>query len=377
MDLQPLNRPLASYLVVQSSLVLVALAASHLLHAEIVARTGVEVSRLSLGIVLVLLTQLPVAAMYARNETRNLTSEEGWILGTSFVAFTVLAESSFQAVVLNFWPVIAERHGLGPHAAQDALVFVVCMSLMTFLMCSAIVSLLFRLAVRNNLCGGARGKLKRPERRRKLRILERALCVLSAGLAGIGFAWVADFGWTMAYGMASAVLVFGAFYAALPRARTGGSIRWEGLTREILPLTLTCAMTYATTLAGIKVLAASGSGGNELVAAFLPALAGVDSVTLAAVATQMSGVLLGLLCANVVVIWMFVALIRPILAGRSTRARSLPAANASPMLVDVPEMVDTALPREEALAMIRTARELMAERTPLRPRKVKQRPASS
>lgn len=365
MSTDTLNKPLASYLIVQSALVLIVLAATQIVHPMVEQALGMQVPVLALSIFLVLLTQLPVAIMFAHFETRNLTKGEAWILGLTFVGFTVAAESGLQAVLGMWWPKVAARNGLESVAAQETLVFGVCLMLMLMMIMSFLVGALFQLAVRNNLQGGPRKTIYRPQAKQRARFLQRALCAGSAGLAGIGIAWATIAGWTLPQVFALVVLVLGALYAAVPRARNGEDVIWHKLWLETQPVVLTGLMTWAVTAFGMRYLIAAGSAAG-MIAAFAPDLANVSQADLTAVTTQLSGIFLLLTCANVVVVWLFIAFLKPtLIKSRRPQKASAPTFERKPMAERLrPDLVptDTGLPKHEAIAMVRTARELLAER---------------
>lgn len=370
-----LNRPLSSYLIVQSALVLVVLAASHVLHGLLSETAGLEVSRLAVSIFLVLLTQLPVAILFAHNEARNLTQGEGWILGMTFVGFTIGAESGLQMLIARWWPIVARRNGLGPEMAQDAIVFGVCITLMVFLLLSFFASALFRLSVRNNLAASRRSdqfQSRKLSKSAKVMLVQRAVCVASAGLGGVGVAWAVLTGWTLAYALALVVLALGIVYGALPRVLSGRRLVWGKLWREALPIVLTGAMTWSCTTLGMGILLRGGLM-PELISAFFPGLSSVATASLVEIAAQMSGVFLGVLCANVAVIWCALLVLRPLLSRvRSSRPVQKPIIeNAEPTLFDGGDAL-TVIPREEAMEMMRMARDLMKDFKP-----VTRRPSSN
>lgn len=356
-----LNRPLAHYVIVQASLVLLAAASAHPVNG-LVQSAGMTISPLLVALILALLTQLPVAMMYARSEMRNLTSGEGWLLASTFVGFTVLSQSSLQMLLAQAWPIVARQQGLGPQAAQDALVFGVCATLLVFLAVSFVVSALFRLSVRKNLLGQRRSRMRRfgrPRRVFRARLLRRAVCVLSAGLAGIGIAWGLAFGWTLAHTHATAVLSLGILYTSLPRVTPGGAVRWTEVWSSTLPAMLSAVMTFSITASATRVLV----GGGRVIDMLAPAMGTADAAAVGSATAQVSGALLMLLCVNVVVVWSFAAIVGPVLQARQT-----PRPVATPVLppktgdfADHPGLAGTKLPREDAIELIRAAREMLLE----------------
>lgn len=366
MDKNTLNRPLASYVVVQSALVMVILAASHAGHPALVERYGLGLTQLQLSLLMVPLAQLPVAAMFVRREIRNLTSSEGWVLGGAFVGFTLLAEGSLQVLVNQIWPALAARQGLGADAATEALVFGVSLVLLGFIVLSFLAGAIFRLAVRNNLHLRPyyrNGRLTRPKALQSKLFLYRALGAMSAGLAGIGIGFAMGFGWTAALASATVVVVAGSLFAAVPRVRRHGQVTWQALWLELLPVGLTGLLSWAVTGAGVRFLRAGGPA-EEIFGAVAPNLVATDLSGLGTVSAQLSGILLILLCANVVIVWAFVAYVYPLLR-KSQPERPLGESKARRRhepFANMPGFSGSHLTRDEAMAMIRTAREIMAER---------------
>lgn len=363
-----LNRPLASYIVVQSALVLLILAASHAGHGALQAQYGLALSQLQLSLLMVPLAQMPVAAMFVRREIRNLSSGEALLLGGAFVGFTLLAESGLQVLVNTLWPALAARNGLSAGAATEALVFGVCLVLLSFIVLSFVAGCVFRLAVRNNLHLRPvyhNGRLERPTALQRRLVLQRAIGIVSAALAGIGIAWAMGFGWSPAFLASVAVVGFGSLCGAIPRVRRHGAVTWQALWLEVLPAALTGLMTWAVTGAGVRFLRAGGPA-EDLIGVVAPTLAPHDLTGLGVVSAQLSGLLLLLLCANVLIVWAFVAFVYPLLrAKQPPRPTVQPSRRSLAPFETLPGFSRAHLTRDEAMAMIRTAREVLADHQPL------------
>ncbi|MEM7440995.1 MAG: hypothetical protein AAF393_15460 [Pseudomonadota bacterium] len=306
MTVTSLKRPLAGYLIVQTALVLVVLGVAHGTRQSLVAWVGLDIPLPLVSIGLVLSTQLPVAILFARYEARALTRSEAWVLGLTFVGFTVAAEGGLQFMLGQWWVTLAARNGLLGTDANNALVFGTCITLMAVLLVSFCVGALFQLAVRNNLNRQRSRVFYRPAPRLPLQIATRGLCILSAGLAGMGVACLSLTGWSTAHILSVAVLFSGAVYTGLPRQQPGGAISWSRLWIEVQPIIMaglfawggTRAMGFAATAAGSDLPAWMLWFGPQISAVVL---ADISQLVLAAATT------------NVVVIWLFAALFRPLL----------------------------------------------------------------
>ncbi|MCP5072883.1 MAG: hypothetical protein GY947_06240 [Rhodobacteraceae bacterium] len=121
MEHDRLNRSFSSYVLTQTSLVLIVLAASHILTGLLADQAGIIVSQIGVSFVLVGLSQVPIAIMYARSEVRMLTPREGWILGFIFVILTLVVEFGLQFAAGRAWPVLSPVYEL---AASGKLAFV-------------------------------------------------------------------------------------------------------------------------------------------------------------------------------------------------------------------------------------------------------------
>jgi len=79
-------------------LVLIVMSASLLIVELFKTTFGISISRFWVSLILVLFAQLPVAVLYARTETRHLSSVEGWGLSVVFVGITLALEIVLQRV---------------------------------------------------------------------------------------------------------------------------------------------------------------------------------------------------------------------------------------------------------------------------------------
>jgi hypothetical protein len=132
-------------------LVLIVMAASFLIVELIRESTGNTLNRFWISMGLVLCAQLPVAIQYARSETRNLTSVEGWALSTVFVGVTLALEFILQSIagqrILDVLPAQILDH---TDASNHQTIWVIgC--IVGLLAASFTAKTLFRYAVRNNL----------------------------------------------------------------------------------------------------------------------------------------------------------------------------------------------------------------------------------
>lgn len=148
-----LNKPFWSYVMTQSVLVLIVLFASHIATALLEKHTGVSVSRLSISLWLVLLTQLPTAMLYATYESRTMTAKESWIFGFIFVLIALAAEAGLQVLAGQIWPKIEIIHNLIAAGSWQILLIGICLSLLGIILTAFTFKTVFKYAVRNNLEG--------------------------------------------------------------------------------------------------------------------------------------------------------------------------------------------------------------------------------
>ncbi|PLS20508.1 hypothetical protein [Neptunicoccus cionae] len=143
----PSNRPFYSYVLTQSALVLIVLAASYLLTFLAYEHFGLQIDRLLLSFGLVLVTQLPVAAMYARSEGQEVDGNRGWALAFIFVAVTFAGEAALQLASGHLLDTWEQFNGLAASARFDTLVTAVCGLLAAVLLFVTFSKIVFRLAV--------------------------------------------------------------------------------------------------------------------------------------------------------------------------------------------------------------------------------------
>lgn len=148
MNSTPLNRPFVSYVLTQSMLVLIVMAASYLITHLLRDAASITLNRFWITMGLVLFAQLPVAMIYARSETRNLTPVEGWGLSIVFVGVTLAFEIVLQSIagqtLVQMLPAPVLQAEAGPSLWVTAFIIGVLLAAFT-------VDRLFRYAVRNNL----------------------------------------------------------------------------------------------------------------------------------------------------------------------------------------------------------------------------------
>lgn len=151
MNSKPLNRPFVSYVLTQSMLVLIVMAASCLITDLLRDAASITLNCFWVSMGLVLFAQLPVAVLYARSETRNLNAVEGWALSIVFVGVTLAFEIVLQSIaghkLIHLLPtVVFDMAGASNHQTIWVTGFVIGVLLAAFM-----VNGLFRYAVRNNL----------------------------------------------------------------------------------------------------------------------------------------------------------------------------------------------------------------------------------
>ena len=153
MDHSKLNRPFASYVLTQSSLVLIVLASSYIATELLAKHTGISISRVAVSLWLIGLSQLPTAMLYAKRESRTLTSSEGWIFGFAFVLMTLTVEFCLQLLVGQAWPKIDIVLNLMAAGNWHLLVIGICGFLLGIILAAFAFKTIFRFSVRNNLEG--------------------------------------------------------------------------------------------------------------------------------------------------------------------------------------------------------------------------------
>ena len=153
MDHNKLNKPFASYVLTQSCLVLIVLASSYIATDLLAKHMGISLSRVTVSLWLVGLSQLPTAMLYAKRESRTLTSSEGWIFGFSFVLITLTVEFGLQLVAGQAWPKIHIVLNLMAAGSWHLLVIAICGFLLSIILAAFAFKTVFRFSVRNNLEG--------------------------------------------------------------------------------------------------------------------------------------------------------------------------------------------------------------------------------
>ncbi len=151
MDHVRLNRNFSTYVRTQSALVLVVLAASHILTGLLTSYTGMKISQMGVSFALVGLAQLPLAIMYARSEARTLTSREGWILAFIFVVLSVVVEFGLQLIAGQTWTSLSPVFSLFASGQLNLVVTGACGFFLGIIVAAFVFKTLFQLSIRNNL----------------------------------------------------------------------------------------------------------------------------------------------------------------------------------------------------------------------------------
>lgn len=345
MNSRPLNRPFVSYVLTQSMLVLIVMAASFLIVELLRDTAGVTLDRFWISAILVLFAQLPVAIMYARTETRNLTTVEGWGLSIVFVGVTLAFEIVLQSIagqkiakVLGSW--------LGvPEAASNHQTIWVIGFIVGLLLASFMVKMLFQYAVRNNLSakaedGGllnmipglnaARFKLHRPSATRDYsELYRRELIGMNVGIFGLS---LMVFGPQFMHVLKLSIplsFVFAVVCVANRMARVERtaalSQRCLNVAIQMLPLTVVSMILLGLSTLYANYVSLYGSERDVVgYAAWLVAGLGLQLSDIGLIATYL-GVLFAIcLAANTLMLVLFARLIRPLVCktARVTQAKS-------------------------------------------------------
>ncbi len=159
MNSKPLNRPFVSYVLTQSMLVLIVMAASYLITDLLRDAASISLNRFWVSMSLVLLAQMPVAILYARFETRKLTAVEGWALSIVFVGMTLAFEMVLQSLAGQTLVHLLPSDVLKTESVFRYAPVFIGGFIVGVLLAACLVNLLFRYAVRNNL-GASEGGVK-------------------------------------------------------------------------------------------------------------------------------------------------------------------------------------------------------------------------
>lgn len=264
-----LNRPFAAYVRTQSALVIVVLIAARIVLDMIHTHTTMEISHMQVAFVLVVLTQLPTAIYYAMNETRALTSREGWNLGFTFVALTLVVELALLTIGGQAWPYIDHVYQLATTGRVDVLLTAANIVFLMAIFAALMFKTLFWLAVRNNLRDPGFDNLKVAPRTRAARALGVAIMRPQSLRRRQNHMGVFRNGLILANlsGCLLAITVFGmpvlqAVFLTLPLSIYFATIcvansiaRWESKTSlsrkcfqiswRLFPLTLSCMLLFA------------------------------------------------------------------------------------------------------------------------------------
>ncbi|GGA10735.1 hypothetical protein [Neptunicoccus cionae] len=367
------DRPFYSYVITQSALVLIVLTASYLLTFLAFEHFGLHIDRILMSFGLILMTQLPVAAMYARTEEQEVDGNRGWLLAFVFVSVTFMGEAALQLASGHLLETWEKFNGLAAAARFDTLVTAVCGVLAAVLLCVTFSKIVFRLAVTCHLRQfakdsdlsaepdelasetgephGVSRNLHRPKVSQDFsEFFRRELVGANIGIFGLALVMFGPDFMTILKISIPASLVFSVICVAnrLARSETRTSISARSLhiSLQMLPLTVTCLIllalgelysAYTATLAAevspleFASVAASGLARNTDV------LWGV-SVDL--------GMIFALsLAANTLMLVLFTRLIRPLVRGAVPAAITprveAPRTSPESRLLQIPVAPDT------------------------------------
>ncbi len=118
-----INRPFVSYVLTQSMLVMIVLAASQLIATLAYSGMGLALDRFWISVCLVVLVQLPAALIFARAEDRKIDKIEGWAVSLAFVGVTLAVEVALQEMLQQ-----ATQSGFGAVGADQTPPFVILFS---------------------------------------------------------------------------------------------------------------------------------------------------------------------------------------------------------------------------------------------------------
>lgn len=330
-----LNRPFYSYVVTQSALVLIVLAASYLLTFLVFENFGIVIDRFLVSLALIVAAQLPVAAIYARSETQEITSNQGWALAFVFVGVTLAGEAALQLLSGHLFASIDTFSGLAQSAQVDTLVTGVCGILAAVLLLASASKIVFRLAVNCHLRQQAKAEqvvseLHRPKISQDFsEFFRRELIGANIGIFGLSLAvFGPDFMMILKLSLPLSI-VFSVICVAnrLARSETRASLSARSLhiSIQLMPLTVTCLILLGLGELYSNYLATTAASASPMeYAAVASAQLAHNSAVLSEIAVVLGLIFALTLAANTLMLVLFTRLIRPLVR------RAVPATTPAP-----------------------------------------------
>ncbi|MDR6265540.1 hypothetical protein [Roseobacter sp. N2S] len=330
-----LNRPFYSYVVTQSALVLIVLAASYLLTFLVFENFGIVIDRFLVSLALIVAAQLPVAAIYARSETQEITSNQGWALAFVFVGVTLAGEAALQLLSGHLFASIDTFSGLAQSAQVDTLVTGVCGILAAVLLLASASKIVFRLAVNCHLRQQAKAEqvvseLHRPKISQDFsEFFRRELIGANIGIFGLSLAvFGPDFMMILKLSLPLSI-VFSVICVAnrLARSETRASLSARSLhiSIQLMPLTVTCLILLGLGELYSNYLATTAASASPMeYAAVASAQLAHNSAVLSEIAVVLGLIFALTLATNTLMLVLFTRLIRPLVR------RAVPATTPAP-----------------------------------------------
>lgn len=331
---ETLNRPFYSYVVTQSALVLIVLAASYLLTFLVFENFGIAIDRFLVSLALIVAAQLPVAAIYARSETQEITSNQGWALAFVFVGVTLAGEAALQLISGHLFTSIETFAGLAQSVQVDTLVTGVCGLLAAVLLLASASKIVFRLAVNCHLRQQAKteprvSELRRPKVSQDFsEFFRRELIGANIGIFGLSLAvFGPEFMMILKLSLPISI-VFSVICVAnrLARSETRASLsaRCLHISIQLMPLTVTCLILLGLGELYSNYLATTAATASPMeYAAVASAQLVSNSEVLSEVAVVLGLIFALTLATNTLMLVLFTRLIRPLVR------RAVPAAVGS------------------------------------------------
>ena len=320
------SRTLLSYILTQSALALIVLASSFLLVELAQYYFDLDFWRFGLSLSLILLVQLPVAAVFAKSETRSMTGNEGWIFGTFFVLVTLGFEAAVQLMSGKFldfaWVLSAVPDG----TQAQVMGFVLACAMLLIVFGAFLTKVLLvgtinaRLAQRRRLTFGSlprhkgRQKFDAAEHYRKELIGINVLIFgLSLMLFGAQFMHVLKLSIPLS-------IVFGTVCVANQIAKVDLNVRLSerclAISLQMLPLTLTCLVLLGLSEVYTAFVRVAGQADLLAFARTLGLQFVQDQNAWSVMATALGMIAALALAGNTLLLLLFAKLIRPMIVRR-------------------------------------------------------------
>jgi hypothetical protein len=327
------SKPFLTYVLTHSALVLIILAASYLIRHLLSENYAISVDRIWISMALIVVVQLPVAAVYARRETSDVSLLESGTLTTVFICITMLVEVALQSMgntVLHF---TANLDVLTDTDQATLLNIGLVGMFLGFTIAVSFVRSIFRLADKYSdiddeylaTCGTSE-IFNRPNRDVDFcELYRRELVAINIAIFGFGLVFFnAEFVRILQLSIPLS-LVFSVFCVAnrLARSNTKTSLsqRCLHISIQLLPLSVTSLiLLFLASLYTDFASATQGVAGPLEYASFAVAYLGGQQVPIVQMMVFLAVIFSVCLAANTLMLVLFTKLIRPIFS-RSLKSK--------------------------------------------------------